>query len=76
MVEASGLEPVMVRVQISPGVQQLSEITKENKMRMEIRASEGGADAEAFALELGQAIAKHSGAVLEMDGTTVVLGCL
>ncbi len=45
-------------------------------MRMEIRASEGGADAEAFALELGQAIAKHSGAVLEMDGTTVVLGCL
>ena len=51
-------------------------LKKENKMRMEIRASEGGADAEAFALELGQAIAKHSGAVLEMDGTTVVLGCL
>ena len=43
-------------------------------MRMEIRASEGGADAEAFALELGQA--KHSGTVLEMDGTTVVLGRL
>mgnify|MGYP006349551801 FL=1 len=45
-------------------------------MKMEIRPQEGGADAEAFALELGQAIAKHSGAELSMDGTTVVLGRL
>ena len=42
-------------------------------MRIEIRATEGGADAERFALELGQAIAKHSGESFAMEGTTVVL---
>lgn len=45
-------------------------------MRMEIRPAEGGADAEVFAVELGQAISKHSGTPIEMTGRTVVLNCL
>lgn len=41
-------------------------------MRMEIRPGEGGADAEAFAVELGQSISKHSGTPMTMAGRTVV----
>lgn len=42
-------------------------------MRMEIRPGEGGADAELFAEELANAIAKHSGKNISNDGTTKVL---
>lgn len=42
-------------------------------MRMEIRPAEGGADAETFAVELGQAISKHSGTPMAMVGRTVIL---
>lgn len=42
-------------------------------MRMETRPAEGGADAEAFAIELGQAISKHSGTPMATTGRMVVL---
>lgn len=42
-------------------------------MRIEIRPAEGGADAQAFAADLGQAISKHSGSPAEAAGRTVVL---
>lgn len=40
---------------------------------LEIHPREGGADAEAFAAELGEAIAKHTGTTTARDGRTVVL---
>lgn len=46
---------------------------EEVDMRIEIRPGDGGADAAAFAVELGTAIAKHAATIAESDGTTVVL---
>ena len=40
---------------------------------MEIRPSEGGADATTFAGELATAIAKHAGTSVRADGTALVL---
>lgn len=40
---------------------------------LEIHPREGGADAEAFAVELGDAIAKHIGTKASRVGRTVVL---
>lgn len=45
-------------------------------MRVEIRAGEGGADAEQFALQLANSIAKHSGATVLHEGKTLTLGSL
>lgn len=45
-------------------------------MRMEIRAGEGGADAELFAQEFAQAVSKHSGEKVVADGTTMILECV
>lgn len=40
---------------------------------LEIHPREGGADAEAFAVELGEAIARHAGTTSTRVGRTVVL---
>ncbi|WP_238146733.1 hypothetical protein [Ornithinimicrobium murale] len=40
---------------------------------LEIHPREGGADAESFAAELGDAIAKHTGSTTSRDGRTIVL---
>lgn len=45
-------------------------------MRLEIMPQDGGLDAEQFALELGQSIAKHAGVEYSLDGTTVILSRL
>lgn len=42
-------------------------------MRMEIRPGEGGADAELFVNELAEAVSKHSGTKITIDGTTRTL---
>lgn len=42
-------------------------------MRMEIRPGEGGADAELFAHQLAQSIAKHSNKEIISEGTTRIL---
>lgn len=42
-------------------------------MRMEITPGEGGKDAELFARELGDAVARHTGIEATSDGRTVVL---
>lgn len=42
-------------------------------MRMEIRAGEGGSDAEHFASELAAAIAKHSGISEIRNDSMIVL---
>lgn len=42
-------------------------------MRMEIRASEGGADSELFASELASAVSTYSGSPVESVGKTFVL---
>lgn len=41
-------------------------------MRMEIRAGEGGTDAEQFVSELSAAISKHSGISGNYVGSTVI----
>lgn len=41
--------------------------------RMEIHPGDGGADAEVFAAELGDAVARHAGAAAQTDGRIVVL---
>lgn len=45
-------------------------------MLMEIRASEGGADAELFASELAGAVSAYSGSPVETAGKTFILRCL
>jgi protein subunit release factor B len=42
-------------------------------MKIEIHPGEGGADAQAFAHELAQAIGKHSGRTPATVGTVLVL---
>lgn len=42
-------------------------------MSIEIHPGEGGDDAALFALELGRAIAKHSGGSVSNDGRVVVV---
>jgi hypothetical protein len=45
-------------------------------VRMEVRAGDGGSDAEMFAQEFAEAVSKHSGASVSTEGKTVVLHCL
>lgn len=40
---------------------------------LEIHPRTGGADAEAFAVELGEAVARHAGTTITREGRTVVL---
>lgn len=45
-------------------------------MLMEIRASEGGADAELFASELANAVSTYSGSPVTSAGKVFILRCL
>ena len=45
-------------------------------LKMEIRASEGGADAELFAAEFAGAVSTYSGSSVETAGKTYILSGL
>jgi hypothetical protein len=48
-------------------------VSSNGSSRIEVRAGEGGADAQAFVKELAEAISTYIGVPMVFDGTTAVL---
>lgn len=45
-------------------------------MKVEIKAGNGGSDAEKFAKEFSNALSKHSGVEYSISGKTIIFNCL